>query len=42
VLGRPMFVLVNEKLTLRHSDHKLEMTHGEFVEWATSAAADWG
>ncbi|ORX38723.1 hypothetical protein BD324DRAFT_577826 [Kockovaella imperatae] len=26
----------------RHSDHKLEMTSGEFREWATSAAADWG
>jgi hypothetical protein len=26
----------------RHSDHKLEMTCGEFREWALSAASDWG
>ncbi|ORY35334.1 hypothetical protein BCR39DRAFT_508846 [Naematelia encephala] len=26
----------------RHSDHKLEMTSGEFREWALAAAADWG
>jgi hypothetical protein len=37
-----MVALINGKLTVRHSDHKLEMTHAEFVEWATSAAADWG
>lgn len=29
-------------LTTRHSDHKCEMTSGEFREWATAAAADWG
>jgi hypothetical protein len=40
--GRSMVALIDGTLTHRHSDHKLEMTHAEFVEWATSAAADWG
>ena len=26
----------------RHSDHKVEMTSGEFREWAEASAADWG
>lgn len=30
------------KLMYRHSDHKLEMTSGEFREWAEASAADWG
>jgi len=40
--GRPIVALIDRMLTSRHSDHKLEMTHAEFVEWATSSAADWG